>query len=117
MTQITLDASLSSKLNDLTQPVDLCDPSGRILGRFVPLIDMSEWEPLSPDISEEELERRTRSHEKRYTTAEVLAHLSSAPDQAHYEAVEPQISSEELERRRQEPDYSTAEVLAHLQDL
>jgi hypothetical protein len=75
MTQIILDASASSKLNDLNHSVELCDPSGRVLGRFVPLIDMSEWEPISPDITEEELERRAKSNEKRYTTAEVLSHL------------------------------------------
>ena len=51
------------------------DPSGRVLGRFVPLIDMSEWEPISADVSEQELDRRAQSQEKRYTTAEVLAHL------------------------------------------
>jgi len=75
MTQVILDASVSSQLHHLTHPVELCDPSGRVLGRFVPLIDLSEWEPLSPDISEEELDRRAQSNEKRYTTAEVLAHL------------------------------------------
>ena len=75
MTQITLDASMSSRLNAVVRPVELCDPSGKVLGRFVPLIDLSEWEPLSPDISEEELDRRAASQEKRYTTAEVLARL------------------------------------------
>ena len=75
MTQIILDASVSSQLHEVSRPVELCDPSGRVLGRFVPLIDLSEWEPLSPDISEEELDRRANSKEKRYTTAEVLAHL------------------------------------------
>ncbi len=75
MTQIILDASLSNKLDKLAQPVELCDPSGRVLGRFVPLIDLSEWEPISPDVTEEELDRRAKSTEKRYTTAEVLAHL------------------------------------------
>ena len=75
MTQITLDASMSSRLNAVVRPVELCDPSGKVLGRFVPLIDLSEWEPLSPDISEEELDRRAVSQEKRYTTAEVLARL------------------------------------------
>jgi hypothetical protein len=74
MSQIILDASLCSKLNSLTDPVDLCDPSGRVLGRFVPLIDMSEWEPVSPDVSEEELDRREQETES-YTTAEVLAYL------------------------------------------
>lgn len=65
----------SSKLTALLHPVELCDPSGRVLGRFVPLIDLSEWEPVSPDISEEELLRRSQSKEKTYTTAEVLAYL------------------------------------------
>jgi hypothetical protein len=75
MTQIILDASVSGQLHKLSQPVELCDPSGRVLGRFIPLIDMSEWEPISPDISEEELDRRAKSNQKRYSTAEVLAHL------------------------------------------
>lgn len=75
MTQIILAPSVSSQMNGLTNPVGLCDPSGRVLGRFVPQIDMSEGEPLSPDISEEELDRRAKSKEKHYTTAEVLNHL------------------------------------------
>jgi hypothetical protein len=75
MTQIFLDAMASSKLTNISQPVELCDPSGRVLGRFTPLIDLSQWEPLSPEINEEELERRANSPEKRYTTAEVIAHL------------------------------------------
>jgi hypothetical protein len=36
MTQILLDASSVSKLRNVTQPVELCDSSGRVLGRFVP---------------------------------------------------------------------------------
>jgi hypothetical protein len=75
MVQIILDASIASKLNEVMHPVELCDPSGRVLGRFVPLIDPSEWEPVSPEASEEELNRREQSNEKRYTTAEVLAYL------------------------------------------
>jgi hypothetical protein len=75
MTQITVDPTLSSQLDELGQIVELCAPSGKVLGKFVPLIDLSEWEPVSPDVSEEELDRRERSNEKRYTTAEVLAFL------------------------------------------
>jgi hypothetical protein len=73
--QINLDASLAGKLNELGQTVELCDPTGKVLGRFVPTIDLSQWEPVSPETSEEELDRRARSNEKRYTTAEVLAYL------------------------------------------
>jgi hypothetical protein len=36
MTQIRLDPSSVSLLSNVTQPVDLCDSSGRVLGRFVP---------------------------------------------------------------------------------
>jgi hypothetical protein len=80
MTQITLDAALSGKLHQLTQPVELCDPSGRVLGRFIPAVDMSEWEPVSPDVSEEELDRREQSGEW-YTTEEVMAYLKSLEKQ------------------------------------
>lgn len=77
MTQIILDASMSSRLHALGQTVELCDPSGQVLGRFVPLIDLSVWEALSPEASEEELDQRAKSKEKRYTTAEVRAHLEN----------------------------------------
>ena len=76
MTQIILDAGLRSKLLDLRQPLELCDESGTVLARLVPVLDQSQ-----------------------------------------YEAVEPHISPEELQRRREEPDYSTAEVLAYLENL
>src|ERR1700734_2706297 len=36
MTQILLDPSSVSKLTNVTQSVELCDSSGRVLGRFVP---------------------------------------------------------------------------------
>ena len=35
------------------------------------------WEPLSPAATEEELDRREQANEKRFTTAEVIAHLES----------------------------------------
>lgn len=80
MIQIILDANSSGKLRNLIEPVELCDTYGRVLGRFMPRIDISEWEPVSPDISEEELDRREQS-EKRYTTEQVLAHLKSLEEQ------------------------------------
>ena len=65
MTQIRLDSGLATKLHDLTHVVELCDPSGRILGRFVPILDLSGWEPISPEISEDELDRRYHPGRKR----------------------------------------------------
>jgi hypothetical protein len=74
MPRLIVDARLPDKLSDLVHPVELCDSSGRVLGRFFPQLDPSEY-CLEPQISEEELRRRKNSDEKTYTTAEVLAHL------------------------------------------
>jgi hypothetical protein len=75
MTRITLDAELQRKLLDLTQPLELCDESGHVLARVLPVMDPALYEGLEPQISEEELQRRWQSKGKTYTTAEVLAHL------------------------------------------
>lgn len=72
---IVLDANLASQLSNVHQPVELRDPSGKVLGHFTPLSDSAEWEYLTPDISREELRRRCQSNEPRYTTAEVLKRL------------------------------------------
>jgi len=44
MTQILLDPSSVSKLRNLTQPVELCDSSGHVLGRFVPTF-VDDYDP------------------------------------------------------------------------
>jgi hypothetical protein len=80
MTRVVIEAALRGKLDGITQPVELCDESGRVLGRFIPVIDMSEWEPLTPEASEEELDRREQSTEW-YTTEEVLAYLRNLEKQ------------------------------------
>lgn len=77
MSQFILDANTLSQLRTLTQPVELCEPSGRVLGKFVPKIDLSEWEIIGPELTEEELREREKPGRKRYTTAEVIAHLES----------------------------------------
>lgn len=74
MIQITLDPGTVGKLAQLNSAAELCDPSGRVLGKFIPKMDLSEWEPVSPDVTEEELDAREKSTEW-YTTSEVLAHL------------------------------------------
>lgn len=75
MTRIILDAALREKLHNLAQPMELCDESGQVLARLTPVADLSRYEPLEPQVSEEELRRRSQSNEKTYTTAEVLAYL------------------------------------------
>jgi hypothetical protein len=77
MAPIILDANLARQLSQLGQPVELADTSGKVIGRFVPEVDASEWEQLTPDVSEEELDRRESANEKTFTTAEVIKHLES----------------------------------------
>jgi hypothetical protein len=76
MTQVIVTETLRTMLQDFSKSLELCDESGRVLARVIPVLDPSR-----------------------------------------YERVEPELSREESERRRQEPDYSTAEVLAHLEKL
>ena len=78
MTRLLIDANLPAKFHELTEPVELCDPSGKVVGRFEPFFDMVEWEIIGPQVSGEELDRRANSNQKRYSTAEVLAYLEKA---------------------------------------
>lgn len=75
MIKIILDEMLREKLHDLSQPLELCDRDGRVKGHVFPVLDLSQYEPCEPPITEEELQRLEQSKEKRYTTAEVLAYL------------------------------------------
>jgi hypothetical protein len=77
MSQFILNANSIPQLAFLTHPVELCDASGKVLGRFEPKIDLSEWEIVGPELTEEELQLREQSKSKRYSTAEVIAHLES----------------------------------------
>ena len=75
MTRVVVNATLRSLLHNLSQPLELCDESGRVLGRVFPALELSQYEPWEPSFSEDELRRQEQANEKRYTTAEVLAHL------------------------------------------
>lgn len=74
MTRIIVDEILRSKLHNLSQPLELCDDSGRLLARLIPAPEPSSYN-LEPQISHEEFLRRLHANERSYTTAEVLAYL------------------------------------------
>jgi hypothetical protein len=80
MTRITLDAAAADKLRAADQIVEVCDPTGRVIGEFSPAFDPAEWEPITPEVTEEELQRREQS-DTWYTTEQVLAHLRSLEQQ------------------------------------
>lgn len=97
MTQFILDHTVTSQLANLETLVELCDPSGQVVGRFVPnpeklngqgaAVEAGEpagqltgnfwFEPTEPFLTDDELDQREQSDAKTYTTAEVLTYLES----------------------------------------
>ncbi len=75
MTRVVIESALAARLAALTGGAELCTEDGKVVGRFIASVVPPEWEPASPGITEEELERRKKSAGRRYSTAEVLAHL------------------------------------------
>ena len=55
MIRIIVDPATQSRLEDVQHVAEICDASGRVLGRFVPVLEDLIPEP---EISEEELRRR-----------------------------------------------------------
>jgi hypothetical protein len=74
MTRITLAEALKSRLDDLVEPVEFCDESGRVMGRYIPAFNAADYTPLDPQVSNDELRRRQGSQEW-HSTTEVLGHL------------------------------------------
>jgi hypothetical protein len=76
MTRITVNESFLGQLSSEREEAELCDPSGRRLGYFLPDQVYRElvcrW--ANAQVSDEELER-SRQESESYTTAEVLEHL------------------------------------------
>jgi hypothetical protein len=77
MTRVILDENLRNRLHNLTDAIELCDESGRVVARVYPTADPDEYEPWVPPISDEELKRLEESDEQGYTTADVLRHLEA----------------------------------------
>jgi hypothetical protein len=73
MTRVVLDESLRSLFCGFSTMLEVCDSSGRVVGRFVPSVDYEAVERTRPAVSEEELDRRNQS--RSFSTAEVLARL------------------------------------------
>ncbi len=74
MTQIFVDATLREKLQNLSQPLELLDENGELLGRFTPALKLPDELTREPQLTEEEW-KRLEVEPPQYSTAEVLAHL------------------------------------------
>jgi hypothetical protein len=58
MTQVIVDPVTLTHLRNLSQPVELCDASGRVLGYYVPAVGEPATPKLLPRITEKELDGR-----------------------------------------------------------
>lgn len=77
MTQIPIDAYLSEKLLGFTRELELCDDRGCVVAHVTPVAPAPESEWQFPFATEEELDRRSKSSDRRYTTAEMLDYLEN----------------------------------------
>jgi hypothetical protein len=75
MTKITCEGVLQLQLDDLRHEIEVCDKSGRTLGRFLPE-DAYGRLLAQVEFTEEEL-RRAENQPGGRTTAEVLERLRS----------------------------------------
>jgi hypothetical protein len=77
MTRIVLDAIMLEKLNYLTEPLELCDESGQVLGSLLPAGKTAHVDQTGPRISMEELQRRRLAKNNTRSTEVVLAYLGT----------------------------------------
>ena len=61
MTKIVINPAAAGQLSGIETTVELCDPSGNVLGYFSPKVDPSLYDQVELPISEEELDRRQQS--------------------------------------------------------
>jgi len=78
MTRIVCDSVLQLPLDDLKSEFEVCDKSGRILGRFLPEAVYGRLRSghAEDEFTEQELVTAEQQPGRR-TTAEVLAHLKA----------------------------------------
>ena len=75
MTRVMVDAEVRKVLLNFTRPLELCDESGSILGKLIPTrpdIDADEWIDLTPDETDEEIQRAIDSGEETYSTQDLI---------------------------------------------
>jgi hypothetical protein len=78
MTRVTIDADVQKLLLNFTKPLELCNESGLILGNLIPKnpeTAENDWIDLTPDVTDEELEREIESGDEGYSTQELIAEI------------------------------------------
>jgi hypothetical protein len=78
MTRVTVDADLRKKLLNCTTPLELCDESGIVLAKLAPCAretNTDDWIDLTPDVTDEEIQREIDSGEASYSTQGLIAEI------------------------------------------
>ncbi len=79
MVRIPADNEIRKLFRNFTEDFEICDDAGNVLARVqrtTPWSDPDQWEPMTPEISQEEIERRLATPGPTFTTAQVLEQLS-----------------------------------------
>ena len=61
-----------------TTLLELCDETGAVVARLIPCareIDPNDWIDLTPDLTDEELEKEIESSDEGYSTQELIAEI------------------------------------------
>jgi hypothetical protein len=74
MSRMPLDPTLLTELLRIKEPVEICDPDGRVVGTFTPAARQTPFEWGRPQISAEEIAQRLREGPGR-ALAEIMADL------------------------------------------
>ncbi|MCH8042728.1 MAG: hypothetical protein IID44_03325 [Planctomycetes bacterium] len=61
MTKIVINPAAAGQLSGIETTVELCDPSGNLLGYFSPKVDPALYDQVEIPISEDELDRRQQA--------------------------------------------------------
>jgi hypothetical protein len=78
MKRIIADAELRKKLMYFTTPIEFCDETGQVIARLTPSTPWNDpdnwtnWKEVTPDASDEELQRRFNSDAPSYSTQELI---------------------------------------------
>jgi hypothetical protein len=65
MSRLTVDSATLAKLQALSEPVEVCDQDGHVVGQFVPYPRPLSAASIELDIPEEELDRRAANFQGR----------------------------------------------------
>jgi hypothetical protein len=83
MTRVMVNADVQKVLLNFTKPLELCDESGSILGKLIPFkpdIAADDWIDLTPDETDEEIQRAIDSGEETYSTQDLIDQIKKLRD-------------------------------------